>query len=132
MVVNLVQIELAYINTKHPDFTEASIIQRSLNQGELSGRDSIDRMNNSFSAPPTPLTNGHQNGTDLKKNMANLNLNNNGKLIQFQFNKSEKLIFSKTRKKYFQKIHGYLKVLVIKMKPYIREAIHSFPYLRMK
>lgn len=75
MVVNLVQIELAYINTKHPDFTEANIIQRSLNQGELSGE--MERMNNSFAAPSTPLTNGHQNG-DLKKNLANLNLNSNG------------------------------------------------------
>lgn len=105
MVVNLVQIELAYINTKHPDFTEASIIQRSLNQGELSGRDSIDRMNNSFTAPPTPLTNGHQNGIELKKNMANLNLNNNGKKFNFNSiqssNKNEKLIFPK--KEYFKK-----------------------------
>ncbi|CAH1784568.1 unnamed protein product [Owenia fusiformis] len=30
MVENLVQIELAYINTKHPDFTEASLVHRAL------------------------------------------------------------------------------------------------------
>merc|ERR1719334_2820806 len=28
MVENLVAVELAYINTKHPDFTEASTVQR--------------------------------------------------------------------------------------------------------
>jgi hypothetical protein len=78
MVVNLVQIELAYINTKHPDFTEASIIQKSLNSGELSGRDNIERMNSSFLTQPSqPIANGHPN-VELKKNMSSLNLNNNG------------------------------------------------------
>ncbi|KAK2176785.1 hypothetical protein NP493_640g02001 [Ridgeia piscesae] len=33
MVENLVAIELAYINTKHPDFTEASYIHKSLTEG---------------------------------------------------------------------------------------------------
>lgn len=35
MVENLVQIELAYINTKHPDFTEASLIQKALTNGDM-------------------------------------------------------------------------------------------------
>ncbi len=35
MVENLVQIELAYINTKHPDFHEATQIQKSLLSGDL-------------------------------------------------------------------------------------------------
>lgn len=35
MVEHLVQIELAYINTKHPDFHEAAIIQRNLLATEL-------------------------------------------------------------------------------------------------
>ncbi len=35
MVEHLVQIELAYINTKHPDFTEASLIQKALTNGDL-------------------------------------------------------------------------------------------------
>lgn len=34
MVEHLVQIELAYINTKHPDFHEANLIQKSLTSGE--------------------------------------------------------------------------------------------------
>ena len=36
MVEHLVQIELAYINTKHPDFHEANLIQKSLTSGEYS------------------------------------------------------------------------------------------------
>jgi dynamin 1-like protein len=35
MVENLVQIELSYINTKHPDFHEVNLIQRALTSGEL-------------------------------------------------------------------------------------------------
>ncbi len=35
MVEHLVQIELAYINTKHPDFHEATQIQKSLLSGDL-------------------------------------------------------------------------------------------------
>jgi hypothetical protein len=35
MVEHLVQIELAYINTKHPDFHEANLIQKSLTSGEF-------------------------------------------------------------------------------------------------
>lgn len=34
MVENLVGIELAYINTKHPDFHEAGLIHRALTTGE--------------------------------------------------------------------------------------------------
>ena len=35
MVEHLVQIELSYINTKHPDFHEVNLIQRALTSGEL-------------------------------------------------------------------------------------------------
>jgi dynamin 1-like protein len=35
MVENLVQIELSYINTKHPDFHEANLIQKALTSGDL-------------------------------------------------------------------------------------------------
>lgn len=34
MVENLVGIELAYINTKHPDFHEAGVIHKALTGGE--------------------------------------------------------------------------------------------------
>ena len=34
MVENLVGIELAYINTKHPDFHEAGLIHQALTGGE--------------------------------------------------------------------------------------------------
>ena len=66
MVEHLVQIELAYINTKHPDFYEADLVQRSIN-GEL------DRASTHHNAH-----NSHMDKT--RTNMANLNLTNN--LIQ--------------------------------------------------
>lgn len=34
MVENLVGIELAYINTKHPDFHEAGVIHKALTGGD--------------------------------------------------------------------------------------------------
>ena len=34
MVENLVGVELAYINTKHPDFHEAGLIHRALTGGD--------------------------------------------------------------------------------------------------
>ena len=34
MVENLVGIELAYINTKHPDFHEAGLIHKALTGGD--------------------------------------------------------------------------------------------------
>ncbi len=34
MVENLVEIELAYINTKHPDFHEAGLIHKALTGGD--------------------------------------------------------------------------------------------------
>ncbi|CAG5134974.1 unnamed protein product [Candidula unifasciata] len=37
MVENLVQIELAYINTKHPDFTEAHYVHRAITSGTADG-----------------------------------------------------------------------------------------------
>ena len=40
MVENIVGIELAYINTKHPDFYEAGLIQRA-----LTGEDNVPNIN---------------------------------------------------------------------------------------
>lgn len=66
MVEHLVQIELAYINTKHPDFHEANLIQKSLTSGEF------DRSSNSLH---------HQHHVNIDKanaarsNLAALNLN---------------------------------------------------------
>ena len=34
-VENLVQVELAYINTKHPDFSEAHLVHRAMTSGGL-------------------------------------------------------------------------------------------------
>lgn len=48
MVQNLVQIELSYINTKHPDFHEANLIQRALTNGDL--EKPLDRHSTSSSA----------------------------------------------------------------------------------
>jgi len=39
MVENLVGIELAYINTKHPDFHEAGFIHRALTGGDKTKHD---------------------------------------------------------------------------------------------
>lgn len=36
-VENLMSIELAYINTKHPDFTEAHLIHKALSEGNSLG-----------------------------------------------------------------------------------------------
>jgi hypothetical protein len=38
MVENLVEIELAYINTKHPDFHEAGLIHRALTGGDYTNQ----------------------------------------------------------------------------------------------
>ena len=93
MVENLVQIELAYINTKHPDFHEASLIQRALNSGDL-GEKAFDNANKSMTSMPSSSAHLQQQGqhnlsqqgasgstnSSLKANMANLNLNATGKL----------------------------------------------------
>lgn len=47
MVENLVAIELAYVNTKHPDFTEASLINRSMTdnlQHRYPGHESLNKQ----------------------------------------------------------------------------------------
>ena len=84
MVENLVQIELAYINTKHPDFHEASLIQRALNNGDLSGNEKINQSINSSSSS----SQGHGRGgeanaaststitaSNLRASVSNLNIN---------------------------------------------------------
>ena len=70
MVENLVQIELSYINTKHPDFHEVNLIQRALTSGEL------ERIYEKAANTPnaTPSTNQI---TSSVKNM-NLNSTTNG------------------------------------------------------
>jgi hypothetical protein len=52
MVENLVQIELAYINTKHPDFREANLLQESILSGEFGDKMNINKSNNE-QTPPT-------------------------------------------------------------------------------
>ncbi|CAF0911454.1 unnamed protein product [Brachionus calyciflorus] len=66
MVENLVHIELAYINTKHPDFTEANLIQKALTSGEFE---------RNFEKPPSQNS---SNTGILKNNMNNSSLNMNG------------------------------------------------------
>ena len=93
MVENLVQIELAYINTKHPDFHEASLIQRALNSGDL-GEKAFENNNRSSSSVSSSGGGGgsaqsqqqlqqqqqsQQSSGALKTSMANLNLNAPGK-----------------------------------------------------
>lgn len=85
MVENLVQIELAYINTKHPDFHEASLIQKALTSGDLE---------KSFEKPHSQ---SHSNqasqaakNESLKTNLANLNLNPANAGIYFKTNPSFK------------------------------------------
>ena len=85
MVENLVQIELAYINTKHPDFHEASLIQRALNSGDLSGNEKISNSVNTSSvsqahgrgAGEVTSVNAASNATanNLRGSVSNLNIN---------------------------------------------------------
>ncbi|XP_037114473.1 dynamin-1-like protein isoform X1 [Syngnathus acus] len=46
MVHNLVAIELAYINTKHPDFTDAAQVSASVNSQQADGLDATKRWKN--------------------------------------------------------------------------------------
>lgn len=66
MVENLVQIELAYINTKHPDFNEESSMQKAKSEAHY------DKSSPHF--VNTPTSNSGSSGI-LKNNMANLNIN---------------------------------------------------------
>lgn len=63
MVENLVHIELAYINTKHPDFYEANLIQKALTNGDFE-----KNLEKSSSQSPA-------NATTLKNAMNNLSIN---------------------------------------------------------
>lgn len=63
MVENLVHIELAYINTKHPDFYEANLIQKALTNGDFE---------KNLEKSPSQNT---ANTTTLKNAMNNLNIN---------------------------------------------------------
>ncbi|KAG7249833.1 hypothetical protein CRUP_018463, partial [Coryphaenoides rupestris] len=46
MVHHLVAIELAYINTKHPDFTDAAQVSASVNSQQAEGLDGSKRWKN--------------------------------------------------------------------------------------
>lgn len=71
MVEHLVQIELSYINTKHPDFHEVNLVQRALTSGELGERN--------YNKEPTKQQQDIQNSTmnepKLINSIKNLNLN---------------------------------------------------------
>lgn len=75
MVENLVQIELAYINTKHPDFHEVNLIQKALTSGDF--EKSYEKLNN----PNSTNSQSSQSTSTVKSSMQNLNLNSssNGK-----------------------------------------------------
>ena len=85
MVENLVQIELAYINTKHPDFHEASLIQRALNSGDL-GEKAFENKASVGTAGATSSSSISHNASatgqgqasgNLRASMTNLNINGN-------------------------------------------------------
>ena len=78
------QIELAYINTKHPDFHEASLIQRALNSGDLSGSEKMSNSVNASSvsqahagrgAGEATSVNAASNANNLRGSVSNLNIN---------------------------------------------------------
>lgn len=50
-VNNLVAIELAYVNTKHPDFAEAALIHRKMTEQQL---DSVSSLSLSKPKDPEP------------------------------------------------------------------------------
>lgn len=54
MVHNLVAIELAYINTKHPDFTDAAQVSASVNSQQVEGLDGGKRWKNEKMEERTP------------------------------------------------------------------------------
>ena len=87
MVENLVQIELAYINTKHPDFHEASLIQKALSNGEfeknfpdkshsLNASNVMSSSSLSHAAAAAATSNSaSQSSSLLRTQMAGLNIN---------------------------------------------------------
>ncbi len=66
MVENLVGIELAYINTKHPDFHEAGVIHKALTGGDyMSTTNQIQIQTKS--QPPRDASRGKENRVSLIK-----------------------------------------------------------------
>ncbi len=114
MVENLVQIELAYINTKHPDFHEASLIQRALNSGDLSGNEKINQSINSSGSSSQGHGRGGGGGggeanaaststitaSNLRASVSNLNINGECFYLLFNF------YFRKLISKIFKSIFG--------------------------
>jgi dynamin 1-like protein len=76
MVEHLVQIELSYINTKHPDFHEVNLIQRALTSGELER--SYENKANAANANST--INEGSSAAKAAQTLKNINLNSNGNL----------------------------------------------------
>jgi dynamin 1-like protein len=75
MVENLVQIELAYINTKHPDFSEATFIQKALTSGELD-KSIIDKSTSSSGLNQSQSTASSSTNTNaIKNSISNMSLN---------------------------------------------------------
>ena len=73
MVENLVQIELAYINTKHPDFHEATLMQKSVLSGDISEKINIPKINEqqtttSKAAEPSKNIPNSNSSTDINVN----------------------------------------------------------------
>lgn len=61
MVENLVGIELAYINTKHPDFHEAGLIHKALTSGEPTTTDVAIQIPPVQTKPPRDLSRSKEN-----------------------------------------------------------------------
>ena len=61
MVENLVGIELAYINTKHPDFHEAGLIHKALTGGDYPTTASASQSSNAQSKPQRDPSRGKEN-----------------------------------------------------------------------
>ncbi len=78
MVEHLVQIELSYINTKHPDFHEANLIQRALTSGEWDNAPLIAKQNNNnhyHHQQQIPASSSSSNTNQAANSLKNLNLN---------------------------------------------------------
>jgi hypothetical protein len=67
MVENLVGIELAYINTKHPDFLEAGLIHRALTGGDYSALTNQNQSQPSQNKPSRDASRGKENRVNRRK-----------------------------------------------------------------
>ena len=79
MVENLVGIELAYINTKHPDFHEAGLIHKALTSGDYVANTNSYQAQNIQSKLQRDISRGKEN----RVSWTNIKL----KYFQFLFNR---------------------------------------------